>query len=91
MPPPRRIRVPQQAAWAGACWGTRCARPPALVRQRDARLLGAIGYWAFDAAVLWAMLRAFGAAPALPVVALAYFLGQLANTGAATGVGERKA
>ena len=52
----------------------------ALILKRDARLLGAIGYWAFDAAVLWAMLRAFGAAPALPVVALAYFVGQLANT-----------
>ena len=52
----------------------------ALILQRDVRVLGAIGYWAFDAAVLWAMLRAFGAAPALPVVALAYFVGQLANT-----------
>jgi uncharacterized membrane protein YbhN (UPF0104 family) len=51
-----------------------------LIRQRDTRLLGAIGYWAFDAAVLWAMLHAFGAAPSLPVVALAYFVGQLANT-----------
>jgi uncharacterized membrane protein YbhN (UPF0104 family) len=51
-----------------------------LILQRDTRLLGAIGYWAFDAAVLWAMLHAFGAAPSLPVVALAYFVGQLANT-----------
>jgi hypothetical protein len=30
--------------------------------------------------VLWAMLHAFGAAPALPVVVLAYFVGQVANT-----------
>jgi uncharacterized membrane protein YbhN (UPF0104 family) len=52
----------------------------ALTARRDARLLGAIGYWLFDAAVLWAMLHAFGAAPALPVVALAYLVGQLANT-----------
>src|SRR5437763_4986244 len=51
-----------------------------LVRQRDTRLFGAVGYWGFDAAVLWAMLHAFGAAPALPVVVLAYFIGQLANT-----------
>ena len=51
-----------------------------LIRERDRRLLGAVGYWGFDAAVLWAMLHAFGAAPALPVVALAYFVGQLANT-----------
>ena len=51
-----------------------------LLRARDPRLLGAIGYWAFDAAVLWATLHAFGAAPSLPVVVLAYFVGQVANT-----------
>jgi uncharacterized membrane protein YbhN (UPF0104 family) len=51
-----------------------------MVRSGDLRLVGAIAYWMFDAAVLWAMLRAFGAAPALPVVVLAYFVGQAANT-----------
>ena len=51
-----------------------------MLRAGDPRLVGAIAYWAFDAAVLWAMLRAFGAAPVLPVIALAYFLGQVANT-----------
>jgi uncharacterized membrane protein YbhN (UPF0104 family) len=51
-----------------------------LVRQRDPRLAGAIVYWAFDAAVLWAMLHAFGSAPVLPAVVLAYFVGQVANT-----------
>jgi uncharacterized membrane protein YbhN (UPF0104 family) len=52
----------------------------ALVRGGDPRLAGAIAYWAFDAAVLWAMLHAVGAAPVLPVVALAYLVGQVANT-----------
>jgi uncharacterized membrane protein YbhN (UPF0104 family) len=51
-----------------------------LVRLRDPRLVGAIAYWVFDAAVLWAMLHAFGALAVLPVVALAYFVGQVANT-----------
>lgn len=51
-----------------------------LLRERDPRLLGAVAYWGFDCAVLWAMLHAFGATPALPVVALAYFIGQVANT-----------
>jgi uncharacterized membrane protein YbhN (UPF0104 family) len=51
-----------------------------LLRSGDARLAGAVAYWAFDAAVVWAMLRAFGSAPVLPVVALAYFVGQVANT-----------
>jgi uncharacterized membrane protein YbhN (UPF0104 family) len=52
----------------------------ALVRSGDVRLLGAVAWWAFDAAVLWAMLHALGAPPSLAVVALAYFLGQVANT-----------
>ena len=51
-----------------------------LVRSGDRRLIGAIAYWGFDAAVLWAMLKAFGASPALPAVALAYLVGQVANT-----------
>jgi uncharacterized membrane protein YbhN (UPF0104 family) len=51
-----------------------------LLRAGDARLAGAVAYWGFDAAVLWATLHAFGAPPVLPVVALAYFVGQLANT-----------
>jgi uncharacterized membrane protein YbhN (UPF0104 family) len=51
-----------------------------LIRLGDARLAGAIAYWAFDAAVLWAMLHAFGSPPVLPVIVLAYFVGQAANT-----------
>jgi putative heme transporter len=61
----------------------------ALVRSGDPRLLGAIVWWAFDGAVLWAMLHALGAPPELAVLVLAYFLGQIANTipvpGAASG------
>jgi uncharacterized membrane protein YbhN (UPF0104 family) len=51
-----------------------------LVRSGDSRLAGAFAYWMFDAAVLWAMLHAFGSPPALPVIALAYLIGQVANT-----------
>ncbi len=50
-----------------------------LVRSGDLRLAGAVAYWMFDAAVLWAMLHAFGSPPALPVVALAYLIGQVAT------------
>jgi uncharacterized membrane protein YbhN (UPF0104 family) len=61
----------------------------ALVRSGDPRLLGAVAWWAFDAAVLWAMLHALGAPPELAVIVLAYFVGQVANTlpipGAASG------
>jgi uncharacterized membrane protein YbhN (UPF0104 family) len=52
----------------------------AIVRSGDIRLVGALAWWAFDAAVLWAMLHALGAPPSLAVVVLAYFLGQVANT-----------
>jgi len=51
-----------------------------LIRSCDVRVAGAVAYWAFDAAVLWAMLHALGRPPAVPVVVLAYFAGQLANT-----------
>jgi uncharacterized membrane protein YbhN (UPF0104 family) len=60
-----------------------------VVRAGDPRLLGAIAWWAFDLAVLWAVFHAVGTPPAIPTLALAYFLGQVANTipipGAASG------
>jgi uncharacterized membrane protein YbhN (UPF0104 family) len=40
---------------------------------------GAILYWMFDIATLWAAFRAFGATPEIPVVVLAYFVGQMAS------------
>jgi uncharacterized membrane protein YbhN (UPF0104 family) len=51
-----------------------------MVRSGDPRVLGAIAWWTFDAAVLWAVLHAFGAPPSLAVIALAYFVGQVGNT-----------
>jgi uncharacterized membrane protein YbhN (UPF0104 family) len=51
-----------------------------LVRAADLRLIGAVIYWLCDAAVLWAMLNTFGSPPAPAVVALAYLVGQVANT-----------
>jgi hypothetical protein len=52
----------------------------AFVREADVRLLGAPLWWAFDAAVLYGMLNAFGAPPAITVVVLGYFVGMVANT-----------
>ena len=40
-------------------------------------IAGAIGYWAFDNAVLWAAFQAFGDSPALSIVLLGYLIGQL--------------
>jgi uncharacterized protein (TIRG00374 family) len=52
----------------------------ALVRQRDIGLLGVL-QWYFEIATLWACFHAFGAdPPPLAVIAMAYFVGMLANT-----------
>ena len=51
----------------------------AVARSRDPLALGALAWWGFDIATLWASFRAFGAAPAFSVVVMAYFVGMLAN------------
>ena len=51
-----------------------------LIRTGNLGLLGAIMWWAFDIAVLWAAFRAFGVAPPIAIVVVAYFVGTLANT-----------
>ncbi len=50
-----------------------------LIRERNWRLLGALGYLLFDMAVLWACLRAVGETPPLIALVLGYQLGYLAN------------
>jgi Lysylphosphatidylglycerol synthase TM region len=51
-----------------------------MLRRADPGLVGALLWWGADIAVLWACFNAFGAAPALAVVVMAYFVGMLANT-----------
>ena len=50
-----------------------------VLRHPQPGLAGAIVYWAFDIATLWAGFRAFGAMPQVAVIVIAYFVGQLAN------------
>jgi putative heme transporter len=52
----------------------------ALVRSADVRLVGALVWWGFDGAVLWGMMQALGTPPSLAVIALGYFIGQVAGT-----------
>jgi uncharacterized membrane protein YbhN (UPF0104 family) len=77
--PTERARLSRVKA-GGRLVGEAVREARGLVRLGDPRLAGAIAYWVFDAAVVWAMLHAFGSPPALPVIALAYFVGQVANT-----------
>jgi uncharacterized membrane protein YbhN (UPF0104 family) len=67
----RRVLAPLGA-------GVRDARR--LAGSGNAGLLGALMWWSFDIGVLWACFHAFGAAPALGVLVVAYFVGTLANT-----------
>jgi uncharacterized protein (TIRG00374 family) len=50
-----------------------------LVRSRNPHLLGAVGWWGFDIAVLWACFHAFGDPPMIPVIVMGYFVGMMAN------------
>ena len=49
------------------------------VRHPSWRLAGALGYLAFDIAVLWATFSAIGHPPPAPALTLAYAIGYLAN------------
>jgi uncharacterized membrane protein YbhN (UPF0104 family) len=73
-------RVRAAAGDTPAALGTAVRDAMRLVRSGDPRLLGAVAWWGFDAAVLWAMLHALGAPPSIAVVVLGYFVGQVANT-----------
>src|SRR5918992_1226845 len=49
-----------------------------VVRSRDLQVLaGAIGYWAFDNAVLWAAFEAVGADVPISILMMGYLIGQL--------------
>jgi uncharacterized membrane protein YbhN (UPF0104 family) len=73
-----RARVPR---WiAGIATGVREAEQTTFNRHPSWRLFGALGYLAFDIAVLWVLLRAVGDAPSVAVVVLAYSIGYAANS-----------
>lgn len=40
-------------------------------------IVGAVGYWAWDNAVLWAAFHAFGFSPPLTIILMGYLIGQL--------------
>ena len=51
-----------------------------LLGRGDPAILAAVGWWAFDIAVLWACFHAFGTPPPTAVIVMAYFVGMAANT-----------
>lgn len=48
-----------------------------LVGDGNWKLAGAVGYYAFDNAVLWAAFQAYGRGPAISVIVMAYLVGSL--------------
>jgi putative heme transporter len=63
---------------AAAATGIRTAI--ALVKSRNPFLLGAVAWWGFDIAVLWACFHAFGVSPPKAVIVMSYFVGMIGNT-----------
>jgi uncharacterized membrane protein YbhN (UPF0104 family) len=82
----RASAAPQGGRRALPSWGVSAsllrdgvAETRGLVLTRDWKLLGAVGTYAFDNAILWAAFRAYGATPALSVLILGYLIGSLAS------------
>jgi uncharacterized membrane protein YbhN (UPF0104 family) len=73
---PGETRVRRLLSPIGA--GVRDARR--LIRHGNLGLIGALMWWAFDIACLWACFEAFGDSPAVGVLVVGYFVGMLANT-----------
>jgi uncharacterized membrane protein YbhN (UPF0104 family) len=83
---PRRRRGPGH----GRVLSHRLARPAAALREgvteahrlllgRDWKLIGALAYYGFDNAVLWAAFHAYGRTPPLSIVVMGYLLGSLGS------------
>jgi uncharacterized protein (TIRG00374 family) len=74
-----RIMAKLVAFPASAATGVRTAI--GLVRDREWGVLGAVAWWGFDIATLWACFHAYGPdPPPFAVIVLAYFIGMLGNT-----------
>jgi len=73
-----RLMSKAVTAPASAASGLRTA--VRLIVAREAGVLGAVLWWGFDIATLWACFHAFGEAPPWAVVVMAYYVGMLANT-----------
>ncbi len=75
----RLARIAQRLANAPAAFSAGMREALCHVRERDPALLGAIAYWGFNIAVLWACFHAFGNPPPLAVIIMGYFVGFLGN------------
>lgn len=75
----RLARLAQRLANAPAAFSAGMREAVCHARKRDPALLGAVAYWGFNIATLWACFHAFGDPPPWPVIVMAYFVGFLGN------------
>ncbi len=75
----RFARLAQRLANAPAAFSAGLREAICHVRKGDRSLLGALAYWGFNIATLWACLHAFGEPPPWGVIIMAYFVGFLGN------------
>ena len=72
----RRLRKALRNVRKALVGGT--AEAVQIVRSRNLLVIaGALGYWAFDNAVLWATFQAFDFSPPITVILMGYLIGQL--------------
>jgi uncharacterized protein (TIRG00374 family) len=77
-PGPGASRLPRAAVAVRRALVTGTAEAIEVLRRGNLLVIsGAIGYWAFDNAVLWATFHAVGAHVPLSVVLMGYLIGQL--------------
>jgi uncharacterized membrane protein YbhN (UPF0104 family) len=77
-PPAGSGRLRRAVAAARKALVTGTGEAVEILRTRDRQVIaGAIGYWAFDNAVLWATFKAFGESPEIGVILMGYLIGQL--------------
>lgn len=74
------VAVARFGASGTTALGTAVVGATRHVRRADPRLLGALAWWGFDLAVLFATFSALGSPPPVAVLVLAYFTGAVANT-----------
>ena len=79
-PPPQRHRRSWRAlAKPTAAVSASITEARALVTAGNWKLVGALAYYAFDNAVLWAAFHAYGHTPQIGVVVMGYLVGSLAG------------
>jgi uncharacterized membrane protein YbhN (UPF0104 family) len=75
----RLVRIAGAAAAGAAAVAGGVRGAIGLLRRADPALAGAVAWWGFDIAVLWACFHAFGEPPPTAVIVMAYFTGMLGN------------